>query len=141
MTNDDATTGDDAATGEDPDPVMDQSVSKRGSEKPLEWWARLPDVTVLNAGTDGVTAYLAIYGANRIERGFRETVSLRGAVAGEPAAHVTFDEVDVVGASAVLAVETADGLSNAHDWDGGGDRSGIVVRLHDDRIHFAGVQA
>jgi hypothetical protein len=145
-TREDPATEDDAAAdagrpgGDDPDPVMDQPVSKWESDDPLEWWARVPDLTVLNAGTDGVTAYLAIYGPNWIETQFRETVSLRGHVAGEPAARVSFQEVDVVGASGVLAVETADGLSNAHPWDGAGDRSGMVVRLHDDRIGFADVQ-
>ena len=131
---------DDATTEADPDPVTHQP-AKRGSEDPLEWWARPPDVTVLNAGTDGVTAYLAIYGPNWLEPQFRETASMRGPVPGEPAARVAFEDVDVVGASGVLAVETADGLSNAHDWNGGGDHRGIVVRLHDDRIRFADVRA
>ena len=132
---------DGTATEADPDQVIDQSGARRGREAPLEWWARPPDVTVVNAGTDGVTAYLAIYGPNWLEPQFRETASMRGAVPGEPAARVAFEEVDVVGASGVLAVETADGLSNARDWTGGGDHRGVVVRLHDDRIRFAAVRA
>lgn len=131
----------DPATDDDPDPVMDQPTAKWGSEDPLDWWARPPDITVLNAGKDGVTAYLAIYGPNWLDAQFQETASMRGAVPGEPAARVAFEEVDVVGASGVLAVETADGLSNVHDWTGGGEHSGIVVRLHDDRIRFADVRA
>lgn len=132
---------DDATTDADPDQVIDHPQGRRGSEPPLEWWARPPDITVVNAGTDGVTAYLAIYGPNWLEPQFRETASMRGAVPGEPAARVAFDQVNVVGPSGVLAVETADGLSNAHDWNGGGDHRGIVVRLHDDRIRFADVRA
>lgn len=120
---------------------MDQPAAKWESPDPLEWWASPPDLVVANAGLDGVTAYVTIYGPEWVEPRFRETVSLRGAVRNEPAARVSFEELDVVGAGSVLAVETADGLSNVTDWPGGGDRRGVVVRLHDERVQFAGVRA
>jgi hypothetical protein len=131
--------GDDAATEADPEPDRGSPASRFESVQPLQWWATPPDLAVVNASTDGVTAYVTIYGPDWLEAQFRETVSLRGPVIGEPAAGVSFEDVDVVGASGVLAVETADGLRNAHDWDGGSERRGIVVRLHDDRIRFADV--
>ena len=68
---------DDPATDDEPDPVWDQPVAKWGSADPLDWWARLPDLSIVNDGTDGVTAYVAIYGPNWLEAQFRETVSLR----------------------------------------------------------------
>lgn len=126
---------DDASDG--PAPVRDQPASKWGSEDPREWWATLPDLALVNDGDDGVTAYVAIYGPDWLEPRFRRTASLRAPVHGEPPARVAFSDVDVVGASGVLAVETADGLTGRHDWDGGGPRRGVVVHLFDDRIEFA----
>jgi hypothetical protein len=131
--------GDDTATEADSEPDRGSSASKFESVQPLQWWATPPDLAVVNVGTDGVTAYVTIYGPDWLEAQFRETVSLRGPVLGEPAAVVSFDDVDVVGARGVIAVETADGLTNAHDWDDGDERHGIVVQLHDDRIRFADV--
>ncbi|WP_227131049.1 hypothetical protein [Halorubellus salinus] len=122
---------------EPPAPIRDQPASKWGSDDPREWWATLPDLALVNDGEDGVTAYVAIYGPDWLEPRFRQTVSLRAPVHAEPPARVAFADVDVVGASGVLTVETADGLAGRHDWDGGGPRRGVVVHLHDDRIEFA----
>ncbi|WP_323676371.1 hypothetical protein [Halorubellus sp. PRR65] len=124
---------DDATGG--PAPGLDPSAS--GGEAPREWWATLPDLAVVNDGEDGVTAYVAIYGPDWLEPRFRRTVSLRAPVHGEPPARVAFVDVDVVGANGVLAVETADGRTAAHDWTGGDSRRGVVVHLFDDRVEFA----
>lgn len=129
--------GDDATR---PAPVRDQPASKWASADPVEWWATLPDLAVVNDGDDGVTAYVAIFGPDWLEPRFRRTVSLRAPVYGEPPARVAFADVDVVGASGVLAVETADGLTGMHDWDGGGQRRGTVVHLHDDRVAFSDIE-
>ncbi|NHN40476.1 hypothetical protein G9C85_02340 [Halorubellus sp. JP-L1] len=119
-----------------PATASDRSRRRSGSNEPPEWWRSPPDLVVVNDGPGSATAYLAVFGPHRVLPRFRETVSLRAAVAGQPAARWSFEDVDLASARGVLSVETADGREGRTNWHGGGPRDGIGVHLHTAGVDF-----
>lgn len=125
----------------DPDETTDDAVAEDvpnpqsgAFQDPFDAW--IPDLTVVNHHTDGMTAYVRLQTAPWAVPTFRETVSIRGHTPGREPVSSSLPRVEARSSRSVLVVRTADGRRGRHRYRGSAPERGVVVRVHEDRVAF-----
>lgn len=103
-------------------------------EDPFDAW--IPDLTVVNHHTDGMTAYVRVVARPWGVSTFEETVSVRGRTPGQEPVSASVTTVEARSPESVLAVLTADGRRGRHPYCGGGAERGVVVHVYEEAVEF-----
>jgi len=127
------TTGDGAgAAAREAGPVP--SPESGSFQDPFDAW--IPDLTVVNHDTDGMTAYVRVTAEPWGVSTFEETLSIRGHAPGRDPVSASVTTVDAESPRSVLAVLTADGRRGRQRYRGGGAERGVFVHVYEDAVGF-----